>query len=127
MFCTVCLTIVFGYDYDYLILPVIVFTLVYLLDEQTHFARALSTKAMIYLGNISYALYMVQLFALHMGTIMTPKAGNIFSDHPFYAAWMFYFPFTITVCLLLAIATHHLIERPARKRLKQYAGKTGAD
>jgi len=115
-----CLLIIRIWAYDYFILPVIVFTIIGLLPA-TRLSALLSGKRMVYLGHASYALYMVQLFSLHIGHILTPKIDLLAKGLSFYDSRMFYFPCTISVCMIMAIATHHFIEIPARNWIRTWS------
>ena len=119
-----CLVIIYLWEYDYFILPVVVFTIIGLLQPGTAAYRWLSGKKLVYFGHVSYSLYMVQLFALHTGHILTPKAGQWLGQIPGYQPWMFFFPCTIAVCLLMAIACKHLVEDPSRRWIRSW-GKSG--
>lgn len=122
-----CIVIIRIWGYDYFILPVVVFSIIGLLQEDTAISRWLSGKKMAWLGHISYSLYMVQLFALHTGHIITPKVNLLLASIPGYQPWMFFFPFTVTVCLFMAIACKYLVEDPARKWIRTWGKNPAQD
>ncbi len=80
-------------------------------------SKALSHPVLVYLGEISYSIYMVHtlwdlIFANGVASVLHFQAKQL----PL-ALWLI----QLAGVVPLAAASHHLIERPARERLKAWA------
>jgi peptidoglycan/LPS O-acetylase OafA/YrhL len=73
-------------------------------------SQALSARALVYLGEISYALYMIHQLVLRVGFL---HAGALARAHPNLAYATYW-----AVALAAAALLYHAVERPARGRLR---------
>lgn len=84
--------------------------------EKGLISKALSIRPLVYLGEISFALYMVHQIVLRLMD-MYPQLTN---GLPFAAAISLYY----TSAIICAAAAHHLIETPSRKFMVGIARNT---
>lgn len=82
----------------------------------------LSSRAGVYLGEISYSVYMVcvpvKLVGMNLAARLTGAEDKLL--HPL--AWL-----AVVACIpLVAAGTYHLIEKPARKLLRSWADRRSA-
>ena len=79
----------------------------------------MGSRPAVYLGEVSYALYMVcapwQLLGVNMAAKLTGAADNRL---PLWA-WLA----VIAALPFVAMIAHHIVERPARNWLKRFAEK----
>lgn len=85
-----------------------------LASERDWLCRVLSLKAIVYLGEVSYAVYMVHWVVRVTVRVAAEKAGVLESIPPglIVAAY-------VTVTMLVAILLYHFVERPWRRRLRR--------
>jgi peptidoglycan/LPS O-acetylase OafA/YrhL len=87
--------------------------IVALTNERDWLARVLGTRVLVYLGEISFAVYMFHWVARVIVRIGLEKAG-LFEDIPSPAIVALY----IAATFVGAVAIYHLIEVPSRARLR---------
>lgn len=99
-----------------LLIVVFAVTILSLAHSRHGVARALSTKWIVFLGEVSYALYMTHaVIQMVLGNLlpMAARAGSPLIDR--VAIVLLY----AVVLLAVAVGTHLLLERPARDRLRR--------
>lgn len=85
-----------------------------LASERDWLCRVLSLKAIVYLGEVSYAVYMVHWVVRVAVRAAAEKAGVLESIPPGLVVTAY-----VTVTMLAAILLYHFVERPGRKRLRR--------
>jgi peptidoglycan/LPS O-acetylase OafA/YrhL len=88
--------------------------IVALTSERDWFGRVLSLRTVVYLGEVSYAVYMVHWIARVTVRVAAERAGVIDSIAPGLMVVAY-----IAVTMIAAIALYHLVERPWRGRLRR--------
>jgi peptidoglycan/LPS O-acetylase OafA/YrhL len=79
-------------------------------------ARVLALPMMVYLGEISYSLYMVHVpIRMTLGKLLEPRVANATSPA---IAWTLGIGFVLAT-LAVSAATYHLVEAPARRGLRR--------
>jgi peptidoglycan/LPS O-acetylase OafA/YrhL len=82
--------------------------------ERDWLCRVLSLKVIVYLGEVSYAVYMVHWVVRVIVRVALEKAGVLESIPPGLIVATY-----ITVTMLAAILFYHFVERPWRRRLRR--------
>src|SRR6516165_5724286 len=105
---------------DFALVALLALTILGTALSSGHVTRILGSRALVWLGEISYSVYMVHFPVLiiirrlweWLGFAQWQAAGRIFA-------------FTATVVLVLALAAtlFYVVERPARSRLRDQMGK----
>jgi peptidoglycan/LPS O-acetylase OafA/YrhL len=85
-----------------------------------YLARLLGSRAFVWLGEVSYSVYMVHFPVLIIVRRLWERLG--FADWPL-AGKLSAFGVTIVLVLVVAALLFHLVERPARLRLRNRFGK----
>jgi len=85
-----------------------------LTSERDWFGRMLSRRTMVYLGEVSYAVYMVHWIVRVAVRQTAEKAGVLDTIPPGLIVATY-----IVVTVLAAIALYHFVERPWRRRLRR--------
>jgi peptidoglycan/LPS O-acetylase OafA/YrhL len=84
-------------------------------------AGVLASKPGVYLGEISYSIYMVCAPALLVSTNLAARLTGD-SDKQFHViVWLA----VVAAIPVAAVLTYHLVERPARKALRGWADRNG--
>ncbi|MFM0432407.1 acyltransferase [Paraburkholderia aspalathi] len=83
--------------------------------ETDYLARPLRATWLIYLGEISYCMYMVQRFPMEAFSLAR-KSSNTVAGLPTPIQMVIY----ATILLLCAAALHHVVENPSRRALKNF-------
>jgi peptidoglycan/LPS O-acetylase OafA/YrhL len=79
-------------------------------------ARVLALPLMVYLGEISYSLYMVHVpIRMTLGKLLEPRIADAASPA---IAWALGMGFVLAT-LAVSAMTYHLVEAPARRRLRR--------
>jgi peptidoglycan/LPS O-acetylase OafA/YrhL len=86
-------------------------------------AHALGSRPLVWLGEISYSIYMVHFPVLIVIRRLWERLG--FTDWP-VAGKMLAFMATIALVIALAAVLFYLVERPARSRLRDRMGRLAA-
>lgn len=98
-------------EFGILLFAALVFTLA---SERDWLCRALSLKAVVYLGEVSYAVYMVHWVIRVIVRVAAKKAGVLdFIPLGFLVAVY------VTVTMIVAILLYHFVERPWRSKLRR--------
>ena len=84
------------------------------------FRRVLASGVLVWLGEISYSIYMVQYPVLLLSKRFWERLGFL-GWHP--AGQMVAFVATVGITILLAAALYYAVERPARSRLRDRLGE----
>ena len=79
----------------------------------------LSNRTLVYLGEISYSIYMVCVLWELVFTHGPASLLHLDGDHLPLSAWLIF----VAGVIPLAAASHHLVERPCRDGLKAWAAK----
>lgn len=119
---------VLAYPCDYslfypLIMGLIPLVLLGLTSEETLAAKALALPGMLWLGRISYALYMTHGIAIKVFKIVTPYERYAASAFPVRSLLLFTH---CVVLLVFAAGVYYLIEIPARRFLREVSEKGAA-
>ncbi|MDQ4038228.1 MAG: acyltransferase [Actinomycetota bacterium] len=85
-----------------------------LASERDWLCRVLSLKTIVYLGEVSYAVYMVHWVVRVAVRAAAEKSGVLVSIPPGLVVAVY-----VTVTMLAAIFLYHIVERPWRKRLRR--------
>lgn len=80
-------------------------------------SRLLSTRPMVWLGNVSYSLYMVHLLVLELLGILFPEPPTP-PEQMGPLDVLGTIIFMVTLCVVGATALYYLVEEPARVRVK---------
>jgi len=104
---------VFGLEYDLLVLMVPIL-LVVLLNERDLLSRMLSYRVLVYLGEISYSIYMTHYIVIILISRGLLGVFPSLSDKP----WL---PVVLVLAgtLVSSILSYHYIEQPSRKWMRQ--------
>jgi peptidoglycan/LPS O-acetylase OafA/YrhL len=86
-----------------------------LTSERDWFGRVLSRRTMVYLGEVSYAVYMVHWVVRVAVRSGAEKAGILDSVPPGLVVAVY-----LAVTMVAAILLYHLVERPWRRRLRRW-------
>jgi peptidoglycan/LPS O-acetylase OafA/YrhL len=76
----------------------------------------LSSKPFVWLGEISYSVYMVCIPWSLLFTHLAPRVLHISSERLPTAAWLFF----VAMIVPIAAASYHLIEKPARNAMRDW-------
>ena len=83
-------------------------------------ARLFSLAPMVWLGEISYSLYMVHFPVLRaLGIVLRPERLAVMSPLAMIAAYAF----AVGICVAVAAVLYYLVERPLRVRLRNAIGE----
>ncbi len=85
-------------------------------------AGALASKPAVYLGEISYSIYMVCAPVLLLGVNVAARLTGADDKRLHVIVWLA----VLALIPVAAAATYHLVERPARKALRALAAKNGS-
>jgi len=85
-----------------------------LASERDWLCRVLSLKVIVYLGEVSYAVYMVH-WVVRVAVRTAAEKTGVLESIPLGLLVTSY----VTVTMLAAILLYHLVERPWRKRLRR--------
>jgi peptidoglycan/LPS O-acetylase OafA/YrhL len=77
-------------------------------------SRLFSTRALIYGGKVSFALYMTQRLWLWVVQYVTPPASYVSSNLAIRASLLLW---SFLPMLVAAAAVYHVVEEPARRRM----------
>ena len=89
---------------DFILIPFLLCLFAYFMREEASWAsRLLSSRPLVFLGEISFALYLVQIFTINL--YLQPGRG---------AGWMGGAFGCLAMTLLMAAAAHLLVEKPMR-------------
>lgn len=83
----------------------------------------LNRRPFLFLGNISYSLYLMHLPVMYFLLIYIKRFPSIRLNASMPVLW-FYSVVYVTIVLLISTLTYKLIELPARKKLNQLADKS---
>lgn len=92
--------------------------------NQGWFGRVLNTAPLIWLGDVSYSLYLAHGFVQFTATRLLAAAGIHDLDDVSQGASFAVVAVMLVASFALATATHATIERTGRERLKRYFGLT---
>lgn len=96
---------------DYVLIPVIFFSLItYMCVDNSLFKKVLSHPALVYLGEISYATYIIHYLIFDL-----LKAGWISNTS---SASQVYVYLSFAMVLIASVFSHHLLELPAQQYLR---------
>lgn len=84
-------------------------------------AGLLASKAAVYLGEISYSVYMVCAPVLLLGVNVAARLTGADDKRLHVIVWLA----VLALIPVAAAATYHLVERPARKALRAIAARNG--
>ncbi len=84
-------------------------------------AGVLASKAAVYLGEISYSVYMVCAPVLLLGVNVAARLTGADDKRLHVIVWLA----VLALIPVAAAATYHLVERPARKALRAIAARNG--
>jgi peptidoglycan/LPS O-acetylase OafA/YrhL len=85
-----------------------------------HGSSILSHSILVYLGEVSFAVYMVCIPWQLVYSQGLQKVAHIDPDHMSLPLWLVMFAGVVPAAMLL----HHLVERPAREWMRRIASKT---
>ena len=85
-------------------------------------AGVLGSSAGVYLGEISYSIYMVCAPVLLVVTNVAARLTGADDKRFHIIVWLA----VIAAVPVAAMATYHLVERPARKALRGFANRDGS-
>ena len=105
---------------DFLLVALLAFTILGAVTSKGYLVRILGCRPLVWLGEVSYSVYMVHFPVLILIRRFWERLG--------FAAWepagkTFAFLITVTLVVALAAALFYLVERPARTRLRDQMGK----
>lgn len=102
------------------IIPVFCLTLLALVYNQGVGQQLLTTKPLLWLGTLSYSIYLVHWFVIKvMVSFWLVQTGEpMLSGVSAGVSWLIAIA-TLGVVLIIAAGTYHGVERPWRRRLKQ--------
>jgi peptidoglycan/LPS O-acetylase OafA/YrhL len=84
-------------------------------------ARVLALPVLVYLGEISYSLYMIHApMRMTLGKLMEPRLLQVSRVGASLMAAGF-----LLVTIIAAAATYHIVETPARRWLRRLLDRTG--
>lgn len=104
------------YKTRFFVLPLFALLIATLALSKNKITQLLSRPVVQYLGRISYAIYITQFVVLMPIRKLWPP------EHLFFLSWqtkLCYLLAEISVVLLVAVASYHLAEKPARRFLKE--------
>jgi peptidoglycan/LPS O-acetylase OafA/YrhL len=93
-----------------------------LTSDRDWLGRVLSRRAMVYLGEVSYAVYMVHWIARVVVRGTVEKAGVLESIPPGLLVAIY-----VAVTMLAAVLLYHFVERPWRRRLRHLLAPRSAE
>lgn len=105
---------------DFLLIPLLALTILGVAVSIGPFASALGSAPMVWLGEISYSLYMTHFVVFSVAE--HPALGLGITTWPWMAR-MAALAVTIAICLATAWVMFELVERPMRTRLRNSAGR----
>ncbi|MFC0407273.1 acyltransferase family protein [Roseomonas elaeocarpi] len=82
--------------------------------ESSGFSAALRSAPLVYLGRISYSLYLIHITLLPL----RDELGGLFRRHDVPAAWTWAVLSTAAVAIMLATFSWRYLERPSRSHLR---------
>jgi peptidoglycan/LPS O-acetylase OafA/YrhL len=105
---------------DFALIALLALTILGAALSSGHVTRILGSRALVWLGEISYSVYMVHFPVLIVIRRLWERLG--------FAQWqpagrMFAFMATVALILALAAMLFYVVERPARTRLRDQMGK----
>jgi peptidoglycan/LPS O-acetylase OafA/YrhL len=105
---------------DFALVALLALTILGAALSSGHVMRILGSRALVWLGEISYSVYMVHFPVLIVIRRLWERLG--------FAQWqpagrMFAFMATVALILALAATLFYVVERPARTRLRDQMGK----
>jgi peptidoglycan/LPS O-acetylase OafA/YrhL len=112
---------------DYLLLPCLMAVILWLGTGNGWVHMALGAKPMVYLGNISYSMYMVQFPCMLVLGILWPRISSLLGLNPdLVSNGGSAFVYMLLLLLLATLAgalSYHVIEEPCRKLISRIGQK----
>ncbi|ADG74927.1 acyltransferase 3 [Cellulomonas flavigena DSM 20109] len=106
----------------YLVYVLVIFPAVVLVSLNVAPVRwVLSLRPFVYLGVLSYSLYMLH-FPVQLAIVTTQSALGLEIDFAARRAWLVY----TLLCLVAAAASYHLVELPLQRRIRARASRPRA-
>ncbi|GAB4020462.1 acyltransferase family protein [Spirosoma koreense] len=84
--------------------------------------RVLTLKPLLFLGDISYSLYLMHLPLLYGMLVYAQRFASFRQPHGWMGVWAYSLGF-VGLMLLVATLTYRLVELPARRKLNQLIGQ----
>ena len=112
---------------DFLVIPLMAGLLLAGASNRGRLGRGLETRPMVWLGEISYSIYLVHWPVLVAIAIAVAEFhGTPVTETPSHEEAMLLLPLALGLILGLATLTHRWIETPARRRLRRLLSARGA-